>query len=457
MSLGSLLSIAQSALAAQQRAMEVTGHNVANANTPGYSRQTLQIQAATPLQMPMFSMGRGVEATTITRSRDAFYDQSYRTDNGQLGLSTTTNGYLSQIQSALNEPSTTGLSSALDGMFSAFSDLSSDPANSTNRQAVVAAASRVVSQLHSLSTQLTSTMRDAQSNLSVQVGTVNGLVSKIADLNDQIVASNGPGGPSSDLMDQRDNLIDQLSNYMDVRTTTNSDGSVSVLAGDVTLVSGPASTSLAMVAVGSGYGIAPAGGGPVLDAGSGSIKSLASLTQDKLPSLQAGLDQIASSLVTQFNTLHESGYTLTGATGVDFFDPTRTNASNIDLSAAVKSSTDNIAASATGDAGNGGIASQLAGFATTGVAALGGNTFREQFVSLASGVGIDVNNSQNDMDSQQTLVARDDQARTSVSGVSVDEEMVNLISQQQAYQAAARIVTVADQMVQSLLTLTTTA
>jgi flagellar hook-associated protein 1 FlgK len=453
MSLGSLLSIARSALMVSQRSMEVTGHNVANANTVGYSRQRLNVQAASPLQMPLYSLGRGVEANQITRSRDTFYDATFRSESGSLGRSNTMSSYMSQIEASLNEPSSNGLSSALDGMFSAFSDLSSDPASHTNREMVLSAANRVTAQLHSMTTQLSRMKQESTDNMKVQVGEVNSIAAKIAQLNQQIAATTGPGGPSSDLMDQRDVLIDQLSNYMSVRTLTNSDGSLNVATGDIVLVSGAQSVALAVVNVGSGLGVAPAGGGPAIDPVEGSLKALADLTQTKIPSVQSSLDQLAASLVTEFNAIHRAGFTPAGGTNVDFFDPARTTAGTIDLSAALKATSDNVAASANGIAGNGGIAAQLAALATTGVASLGGNTFREHFVSLASGVGLDVSNSQKDVDAQATLVDRADQVRNSISGVNVDEEMVSLITQQQAYQAAARIVSVADQMMQTLLTL----
>jgi flagellar hook-associated protein 1 FlgK len=453
MSLGSLLSIARSALIAQQRAMEVTGHNVANANTPGYSRQTLQMQAATPLELPLYSLGRGVEANQITRSRDTFYDEAYRSDNGMLGRSNTMSSYLSQIEGTLNEPSSSGLSAALDHLFSSLSDLSGDPASHSNREMVVSATNRVTSQLHGMANALAKMKQDAVQDLQLQVNNVNSLASQIAEVNGEITQSSGPGGPSADLLDKRDGLIDQLSQYMAVQVTKNADGSVGVAAGDVMLVSGSQTVSLAVVPVGSGSGIAAAGGGPALDPQQGSIKALTDLTQNKIPTVLAGLDQIASALVTEFNNVHRGGFTLSGATGVDFFDPTRTTASTIDLSVLVKASSDNIAASGNGVPGNGTVASTLAGFATNGAASLGGNTFRSTFVSLASGVGLDVQNAQADVDARQTLVDRDDQVRTSVSGVNVDEEMVSLISQQQAYQAAAHLVSVANDMSQALLDL----
>ncbi len=450
MSLGSLLSIARSALTVTQRSMEVTGHNIANANTPGYSRQTLQVMAATPLQLPMYSLGRGVDANQITRARDVFYDATYRQESGLLGHSSTKSGFLGQIEGALNEPSTNGLSAALDNMFGALSDLAGDPANKTNRNLVVANANRLVSQLHSLDAQMSSINQAGVDAMKTQVSQVNTLASEIADLNTKIIATGGPRG-SSDLMDQRDMLVDQLSQFMDVRVMSRSDGSIGVVAGDTVLVDGAQAGTLAATPVGAGWGIIPAGGGGVIDPGSGSLKALTELTQTQIPGLRGQLDQVASALVTEFNRIHRAGYTQGGATNVDFFDPTKVTASTIDLSAALKGSSDNIAASGNVALGNGDIATQLAGLANTGVATLGGTTFREFFVSLASNVGLDASNTTQDVSAHQALVDRSDQARSAVSGVNVDEEMIALITAQQAYQAAARLVTVANQMVDTLM------
>jgi flagellar hook-associated protein 1 FlgK len=433
--------------------MEVTGHNVANANTPGYSRQSLEMRAATPLQMPNYSLGRGVEAGQITRQRDTFYDAAYRTDNGQLGTSSTLNSFLGQVEGALNEPSDSGLSASLGNLFSSFSELANDPSSHVSRGLVVSAGTRVTQQMNSLAEQLNRIGQEAVDNMKVQVDQVNSYASQIATLNTKIVQSGGVNG-STDLMDQRDVLVDKLSQCMDVRVLTRADGSIGVAAGDIVLVDGAQAAPLSVVTVGSGWGIAPSAGGTAIDPQSGSLKALADLTQTKLPAVRAKLDQLAAALVTQFNGIHGSGFTPGGATGVPFFDPAGVTASTLHLSAAITSSSDNIAASANGAPGNGDIATALAGLATQGVASLGGNTFREHFTLTASAVGLEVSNTSQDAASQQTLVDRADAARTSVSGVNVDEEMIGLIASQQAYGAAARLVTVADQMMQQLLQMT---
>jgi flagellar hook-associated protein 1 FlgK len=285
------------------------------------------------------------------------------------------------------------------------------------------------------------------------VNQVNSLANQIANLNSKITASGGPNG-SSDLMDQRDLLVDQLSQFMDVRVLSRPDGTIGVAAGDTVLVDGAQSTQLAVTTVGAGWGVVPSGGGLPIDPQTGSLKALCDLSQTKLPGVQTKLDQMAAALVSEFNQLHRTGYTAAGVTNVDFFDPTGTTASTIKLSAALTASQDNLAVSATGATGNGDIATAMAGLASKNVALLGGNTFREHFVSTASSIGLDVSNSQQDMTAQQTLVDRDDSSRTAVSGVNVDEEMISLIASQQAYSAAARLVNVADQMVQQILQIT---
>lgn len=451
MSLQSLLSIARSALGVQQRQLDVTAHNIANANTPGYSRQRLVTTPAMPLQLAMYTVGRGVEAVSIERTRNGFYDATYRRDTGLLGKSTTMRDYLGQVETALNEPSDTGLSSSLDSLFSSLSDLAGNPAGHTNREMVVSAANRLVDQLHSLTAQIGRTSLEASDNLRVQVADVNSIAQRIADLNTKILSTGGADHQAPDLQDMRDQLIDQLSQYGDVRTIDHGDGTVGVIFGDTTLVDGAQVATLDAVGYGLGWAVRSSLGGAIVNAQSGSLHALADLTQNRLPTARAQLDALAGALVTEFNAIHRAGYTLSGATGVDFFDPAGTTAATISLSASVRASSDNIAASANAAQGNGAIASQLAALATTGVTSLGGRTMREHFVSMASSIGLDVRGAEQDVATQESLVARADSFRQAESGVNVDDEMIDLVSAQQAYQAAARLVSVADEMMKVIL------
>jgi flagellar hook-associated protein 1 len=449
-SLASLLSIARSAMTAQQRAMTVTAHNVANAQTTGYSRQRIQLTAAVPEFTPLGTIGRGVTDAGVQRIRDSFYDSRYRGESGLLGNSTTMGDVLGQVEAAINEPSDNGIASSLDGLFNAFSDLANNPTSTTTRTLVQQAGRRFAQQLSQLDATVAEVANDALTKMREQVSQVNDLTSQIADLNQQILAYGGADGNAPDLQDRRDLVVDQLSNLVGVRVLQRQDGSIGVLAGDTMLVDGAGAQTLTVQSLGGGaYGLATAGGTTV-DPKSGSLKALTDLVSTTLPGIRAKLDQLAQAVVTTVNAIHRTGVTGAGGTGVDFFDPAGVTAQSIGLSAAVGASADAIAAG-TGASGDGSVARQIANLSTATNPALGGRSFRDFYTDLAGEVGSDVSSAQADADAYQTTVDQADTMRASVSGVSVDDEMVALITQQQAYTAAARIVNVADDMIKAVL------
>jgi flagellar hook-associated protein 1 len=451
MSLASLLSIARSAMFAQQSAMSVTAHNVANAQTPGYSRQRLELAAASPEITPLGTVGRGVTEASIQRVRNTFFDARYRSESGLLGNSATMGDVLGQVEAAVNEPSDSGLAASLDGLFSSFANLANDPASSTNRALVQQAGQHFVQQLHQLDATVHQVGDDALTKMREQVDQANDLAGRIGELNQMILSTGGPSGSSPDLQDQRDLLVDQLSSLVGVRVLQRDDGTIGVAAGDTMLVDGANVQALAVQALaGGGFGLTTAGGGTV-DPKSGSLRALSDLTTTTLPGIQRQLDTLAQALVTTVNAIHRTGYTLSGSTGTDFFDPAGVTARSIALAPAVAASGDAIAAAGVAAPGDGAIAQQLANLATTGTAALGGKSFRDFYIDFAGAVGANVSAASQDADAHQAMVDQADTLRASVSGVSVDEEMVALIGQQQAYSAAARIVKIADDMMQSVL------
>jgi flagellar hook-associated protein 1 len=451
MSLASLLSIARSAMFAQQSAMSVTAHNVANAQTPGYSRQRIQLSAAAPYLTPLGPVGRGVTEVGIERVRNTFFDSRYRSESGLLGNSATMGDFMGQVEAAINEPSADGLAASLDGLFGSFANLANNPASSTNRSLVQQAGRRFVQQLNQLDATVHQIADDALTQMREQVGQVNELASRIAELNQQVLSSGGASGSAPDLEDQRDVLVDQLSSLVGVRVLDRSDGTIGLAAGDIMLVDGANSQTLAVNALASGgFGLSTVGGGTV-DPKSGSLRALCELTTTTLPGIQAQLDTLARTLVTTVNAIHRSGFTLSGATNTDFFDPAGVTAGDIALAPGIIASGDAIAAAGIAAPGDGTVAQQLAALTTAGVAGLGGRSFRDFYIDLSGVVGSSVSSASQDSSVHLAMVDQADTLRASVSGVSVDEEMVALITQQQAYTAAARIVNVANEMMQSVL------
>ena len=448
MSLSSLLSIARSALLAQQRAMEVTGHNVANAQTPGYSRQRLLLRTDAPQITPQGMVGRGVTSEGVRRSRDQFYDASYRRESGLFSQSSTLYDGLKQIEDAMGEPSDTGLSATMDKLFHSFADLANDPASPANRDLVWQSGNRLSQQLNQLDQRLSAASSDALVRVQGEAVAANDLLRQIAKLNQQILSAGGDAAP--DLQDARDNAIDQLSQKLSIHVVSNADGTLSVFGEASTLVDGITATQLTVTGLGSTVTIQD-DAGTVIGAPGSAMGALMEITNVRVPAVRAQLDQLANALVTQVNTLHRTGYTSGGTTNNDFFDPTGVTASSIRLTAALRTSSAAVAASGSAGAGDGTIAQKIADLASSPIGTLAGRTFRDFYSGVANDVGQAVQSSGADLDAQQTLVDAADQRRAAVSGVSVDEEMVNLVAQQQAYGAAAKLITTADEMVRVLL------
>ena len=448
MSLSSLLGIARSALLAQKRAMEVTANNVANAQTPGYSRQRLEMESAPGIRTADGLIGRGVTTGRVTRTRDMFYDDTFRRENGLFSQSDTLQQGLRQIEDAIGEPSPTGITASIDRLFHSFADLANDPASPSARDLVCQAGDRLAKQLNQLDTRLTIASSDAMTRIDAEVGQANELLRRIGKLNQDILSSGGKG--AVDLQDQRDAALDQLSSFMSVRVVRHDDGTVSVMGEESNLVDGSRATQLSVTGSPPAIGIVDSGGVPVARIG-GSLGGACEMVNTRVPAMRAQLDQLASNLVSQVNAVHRTGYTANGATGTDFFDPADVTAGSICITGALKASSMAVAASGTNQAGDGSIALAMSKLGSTPVAALGQRSFRDFYSGVAANVGLAVTGAKTDTDVQQALVDQADQQRTAVSGVSVDEEMVNLMQQQQAYGAAARIITVADDMMKQLL------
>ncbi len=452
MSLTSLLSIARSALLTQQRAIDTTGHNIANAQTPGYTRQRLALQAETPLATGYGQVGRGVTAAGIERLRDGFLDASYRRENGDLGKFSTSRDLLNQIDTLFTEPSDTGIAAGMDQLFSAFGDLANDPTGQTPRILARQAAENLTQRFSEADARLSSVAGEVRVRLDTAVSSINDITRQIADINTRIRSAGAGLRESSDLKDTRDKLVDQLSGMVGVRVIERDDGTVGVLAGDALVVDGGQQTDLEVRDLPNGKIQVGAKNVPTsINLSSGSLGALAELATRTVPALRAQLNTLVTGIVTEFNAIHRAGSTTTGGTGFDFFAADGLTANTMRVSDAVKQSINNIAAGVSGAPGDNATALRLAGLRTTGVASFSGDSIGAAYQKLVSALAVTVQDANNQADAQDTLVAHAETQRQSVAGVSIDEELTGLISQQSAYSAAARLVNVADEMIREVL------
>jgi flagellar hook-associated protein 1 len=450
--LNDLLSIAKGALQTHQKGLNVTGHNIANAATPGYTRQTLIQTEAVPLRTPQGLIGRGVTDNGVLSQRDTFLDAAYRTQQGNFSQSDTLQTSMTQVQTLFNEPGDNGLGSALDTMWGSFGDLANDPSSGSTRVTVQQNAAAVIQQLHSLSAGITAISADANAQYHATIDQVNSIVKQVADLNSQIVAAGGGPGHAGDLADQRGVLLDQLGAIADVRVLDRSNGAVGVIVGDTMMVDGGVAQQLKTITQpGGGLGAEIVGDTRVLTISSGKLAGLNDVMTKAIPQVQGELDTFTASLVATVNTIHASGKTNAGVTGTNFFDPAGVTAATIALAPAIAASPANIVTGLTAASGDNSVALQLAALQDSGVASLGGSSLGDYYSSVVTGLGTTVSNANQAATSAQVISSGLQSQRQSETGVSTDEEMVALIEQQQAFAAAAKIVTVADTLMQTVL------
>jgi flagellar hook-associated protein 1 FlgK len=417
------LQTALSGLQAEQESIDTTGQNIANANTPGYSRQTVNLSESPALTFAgrgaTMQVGTGVDATSITRIRDQFLDTQYRSQNSATSNASTEASSLGQVQAALAEPSSYALSGQLSTFWAAWSNLANTPQSMAARQTVVDDGSSVAQTLNTLDQQLAS----LQSQASQQYATLTGPggqvatdAAQIAALNGQISQAQATGQTPNDLLDQRDQLLDNLSSLANVSVTTAAGGQVQVSFGDaaVPLVNG--------TTVNWPQSMTSAAGGQL-----GALLNLSGPT-GQIATYRSALDNVANQLATSVNSL---------STATPFFSGT--TAATI----AVAVTPANVETTATTNPGANDVALAIAG--------LSGGPADQAYGAFVATIGSDVQSAQSTQQTQQSLLSAVENQRQSVSGVSLDEEMTNLISEQRGYQASARMMTTVDQMLDTLI------
>lgn len=454
-SLGSILSIASTALRTQQEAINVTSHNIANAATDGYSRQRAVLSPLDPLRTPSGLFGTGVRMLDVQRIRDAYLDSSYRSETAGYSEQDIRSGVLGQLETFLSEPTEGGLATALDEFFSAWSDLATDPTSTTARSILRNEAEALTGQIRKLASDLDMLREDTEFRLENAVQRVNDLAEEIARLNREIAADETSGETSGDLRDARDRAIDELATLIPVQVMERENGGVGVLTSGLSLVDA-AHHGVMEVRLNGGVVEIGLEGHPNAfpELGSG-IGGMVGLLNGDLPAARASLDELAEALVTDINALHQTGTNPNGDTGIDFFDPAGVLASDISLSADVLADLNAISAGTGGASGEyragvNDLALSLASLRDSDGGTLG-TSYSEHFRTLATEIGFSVRSSLDGAEVHRTLADQADKRRSSFSGVSTDEELVHLIEFQTAYAAAARVVTVADEMLDALI------
>ena len=436
MNFGGLLNIARTGLTVSQAQIAVTSQNVTNAQTPGYSRQRLRAEAATPQVLPQGVFGTGVQAAGAERMRNALLDWSHRRDADGAAYTDERRNALQSVEDILGEPSPTGLASSFEQLWNSWSDLSTSPNSAAARSVVRQRGVQVAAQLNQYGNQVVEAQTVMRTRLLETVDRVNALASQVADINARIVAAESSGNESPDMRDARDLKVDELASLIGATTIRlqaplNDPTKLAIALGGLSSAGGPTET---MYQIGGGI--------------SGMLESY----NDVFPEALAQLDGVAAALVQSTNSLHRTGFIGTAAAG-DFFDASRTTARTIRVDSAIEANVNLIAASGlSGQSGDNSVALGLSQLRSTQVTVNGTPaSISEGYRTVVAGIAANVSAANGSAEAMRTLASQSDARRESVKGVSIDEEMVSLMKFQQSYAAAARLISVVDELSQTLI------
>lgn len=453
------LNVALSGVLTQQRALNTVSHNITNATTPGYTRQRVDLAAAVAYPMPGLNtavspgqIGTGVVATQHTRIRDTFVDVTIRNQASSAGQWDARATGLKALDTIIDEPGDTGVTALLSAYWSSLQSLSLQPDSAAAREAVRAAGQNLAEGFRDLDARLVEAQDEASGRIDLQVGRVNELAGQINELNQRIAIVVATGQEPNDLRDMRDLMVDELAGYADIGVSAMPGDRYSISIGTQLLVDAGSDTVNALAIDGAGNATV---GGVGVTVASGSLRGLVDLRDTVIggpTGYAAQLDALAAAVATSVNTAHSAGHGLDGSTGNDFF--TGTTAATIGISAAVAASVDAIAASGTaggvpGDSSNVVAMAQLQFVVQTiGTSTTTIDGFYQQFVAK---LGVDADQAYRMSEVQLGVLDAALARRESVSGVNIDEEAADMIRFTKSYNAAARMVTAVDEMLETII------
>ncbi len=453
-----ILQAGKSAVLAQQKGIEVTGQNIANVNTPGYARRRLNLTQGIAVSTSAGPVGTGVIAKGVERIYDRFLGTQINQEEQELGRWEARRNALDMAEIRLNEAGGEGVSEALGEFWNAWQDLANDPSGYVQRVSLLGKGEDLANKLQSVYDALSPVPSPWDDQVEDAVSQINLLASKIADLNQKIVQVETSGHNANEQRDARDLALKELSELIDINTFEQENGSINVKLGDgKSLVDGAHLRELTTMYNAAGQKDLAWSDSPAASIShgisSGALKGLFETRDEIVPGYMSRLETLAGTLKAQINALHSDGFGLKGSTGVDFFTGSLSGG-NFKVNSVIVSDTDKIAAAQTSEGlpGDNRMALAIADLQSASLDIGDENTtFSDYYHSLVSRVGADVGYAETRVQNQSEVLSYLDSYRESVSGVSLDEEMINLIQYQRSYESAAKLISVVDEMLTTLM------
>lgn len=455
------------ALHTQRAGVEVAGQNLANVNNPGYARQRLIVQSDLSIQTSVGPQGTGVDVVAIEQVRNALLDRQIQTE-------TTVGGYWQEQQRGLQDAQVSlgeqidqqrqsnagdtgagtagGLLDSLSNLFKSFSAVAAAPASLADRQGLVAKAQQLASQFKFVDDRLDNVQQSLDQTLQSSVDRANQLIGQIQKSNEQIYRLEVGGVVANDVRDLREQRLEELAALVNFDTAEAADGTVSLATGGVLLLDGLKQVDQYQTfrdGAGKLMVQTSATGAPLALTG-GRMQGAIDARDGGVTALRSGLNDVAATLIGEVNAIYVTGYDLNGGTGELFFQGS--DAGDIQVNQVLLTDPSRLqAAEVAGTPGDNRVVQRMAALMDQPQASLQGQTITGRYVRIVSGIGEQVATTTQQLENQDAVAKLLHSQRDAVSGVSLDEEMTDLMRYQKAFEASARLISTVDEMLDTVM------
>lgn len=450
MSINKLFDISRRSLLTYQAALNATSNNISNASNPDYSRQRVILGAERPEYTANLSFGSGVKIEDIRRVRDTIIDTQIWSFNSKESFAGKQASTLSKLEALLSEPSELGLSNLTAEFFNSWDKLAVDPSSTALRNNVLNTAQNLSGKLENVYEGYTQVKDDLKLETAQTVESINSYLQQIHTLNKEIYAVKAGGNTPNDLLDQRGAIVNELSSLANLNVTYNQDDTISISIGGVYAVDRLHSQRFKVEEDSKGkLNVLTEDGGSKMALNSGELSANLNIYNKVIPEYQQKLNTIGQAIYDSVNSVHATGQTNTTPpqTGINFFSSFSNGVLVVNNN--IIDDPNLIAASANGDNGNNETALQIA--ALQEALLISGETISNTYSNFVNKIANDLQTHNQNTESYQLVLNQLDMQVAEASGVSVDEEMVNVLKFQRSYDAAAKLIRVADEMFQTLL------
>ena len=461
------LDMGNRALQAQMKGLEITGHNLANVNNPGYARQRLEVASVYQTNPTQASQGSGIHITGINQIRDHLLDAQIYSEKSVTGFLQAKKEGLDYLEAGMGNlidligegsdaaNGASGINKLLGELTQNLHEVANNPASRSARQAFVDSADALAKQLQGLDKQLNELESQLDAQTLTEAEEINNQLQQLAELNLSIQkVERGGSQRANDLRDQRVELLEKLSEKLSINVSTQEDGRLLLRHQATVLVSGEDLVNTIAFETNDNNEITLSwtNDANAFNPAEGRLGGLADLKSGVLSDTRFETNDLANGLMSLLNGAHEAGFAADGSTGRALF--TGEDAAGIEVNTAILNNPSLLqVASRPDEPGNNENIRAMIQALNTPSAALGGRTFAEAQIDLTSQLGQSIRQTERALQDQQAVESLMIQQRESISGVSIDEEMTELVKYQRAFQASAKLIGIIDEMIGSVITL----